>query len=159
MNIPKHKSLRRKRVSRMAAVQALYSRAVTGGKTDAKKLHAQIVAHWKDSLENNEPDLALDVPPDESLLMRILDGAFEYSDTIEEQIDGLIMPGWKKERMSEVLLSTLRAFAAELLAREDVEQVILIDEYTAVAASFVSEKELPFIHSALNHLARALRVR
>ncbi len=155
---PRNASLAKKRAARMASVQALYSHAMTGGKADVPKMIAAIVAHWKDSLGSDEPDFAMDVPPDTALLEKILKAAVVGVDTIEEQIDGLILPGWKKERISPVLLSCLRAFGGEMLARPDCESAILIDEYSTVSASFVSDQEHPFIHSALNHLARGLRV-
>ncbi|MBA4274432.1 MAG: hypothetical protein C0436_02130 [Alphaproteobacteria bacterium] len=158
MNKPLNKSLAKKRAARMAAVQALYSHALTGGKANVARMLANIVAHWKDSISSEEPDFAMDVAPDTALLEKILKGATVGSDTIEEQIDGLIMPGWKKERMSPVLMSCLRAFGGEMLARPECEAPILIDEYSAVAASFVSEQEHGFMHSALNHLARGLRI-
>lgn len=155
---PLNKSLAKKRSARLAAVQALYSQALTNAKPDVPKMIASIVAHWKDSLSSEEPDLAMDVAPDTALLEKILKAATLGADTIEEQIDGLILPGWKKERMSPVLLSCLRAFGGEMLARPDCEAVILIDEYSAVSACFVSDQEHAFMHSALNHLARGLRV-
>lgn len=158
MNKPLNKSLAKKRAARMAAVQALYSVAMTGAKPNVARMMAAIIAHWKDSLASDEPDFAMDVAPDTALLEKILKAFVLASETIEEQIDGLILPGWKKERMSPVLMSCLRAFGAELLARPDCESPILIDEYSTVAASFVSESEHSFMHSALNHLARGLRV-
>jgi transcription termination factor NusB len=158
MNRPLNKSLAKKRAARMAAVQALYAQSVSGGKPDVTKMLSNIMAHWKDSLSSNEPDLAVESTPDSALLEKILRAAILGAETIEEQIDGLILPGWKKERMSPVLMSCLRAFGGEMLARPDCERIILIDEYSAVAASFVSEQEHGFMHSALNHLARGLRV-
>lgn len=158
MNKPLNKSLAKKRAARMAAVQALYSLNITGVKPNVPRMLASIIAHWNDSLASEEPDLAMDIAPDSTLLEKVLKAAVLGADTIEEQIDGLILPGWKKERMSPVLMSCLRAFGAELLARPDCEAAILIDEYSTVAASFVSDQEHSFIHSALNHLARGLRV-
>lgn len=159
MNKPLNKSLAKKRAARMAAVQALYSHTVSGPKkVDVKRMLINIIAHWKASIESEEPDFAMDTMPDSALLEKVLSAATLGAETIEEQIDGLIMPGWKKERMSPVLLSCLRAFGGEMLARPDCEAAILIDEYSAVAASFVSENEHGFMHSALNHLARGLRI-
>lgn len=158
MSQPRNLSLKKKRAARLGAAQALYSQSITGTKPHVGKMAAHICAHWKDSINEAEPDWALDVEPDAKLLEKILTAAFEHQDLIEEQIDGLILPGWRKERISAVALSCLRAFGAELIARPDTNHVVLIDEYTDVAASFVGEAELSFIHSALNHLARALRV-
>ncbi len=159
MNKPLNKSLAKKRAARMAAVQALYSQTVSGPKKiDVNKMLANILAHWKDSISSEEPDFAMDVAPDATLLEKILKAAIIGADTIEEQIDGLILPGWKKERMSPVLMSCLRAFGGEMLARPEAKDIMLIDEYSTVAASFISDGEQPFIHSALNHLARGLRI-
>lgn len=158
MSEPRNQSLKKKRAARMGAVQALYSNSITETKPNILRMVEHIAAHWKDSLQSEEPDWALNASPDTKLMERILTAAFEHKDLIEEQIDGLILPGWRKERISPVALSSLRAFGAELIARPDTNTVVLIDEYTDVAASFVGEQELSFIHSALNHLARALRI-
>jgi N utilization substance protein B len=158
MSEPKNMSLKKKRAARMGAVQALYSHSITGSKPKIEKMVEQIAAHWQDSLNNEEPDWALEAAPDTKLLERILTAAFEHAELIEEQIDSLILPGWRKERISAVSLSTLRAFAGEMIARPDTNTVVLIDEYTDVAASFTAEQEISFIHSAMNHLARALRM-
>ena len=158
MTQPKNASLKKKRAARLGAVQALYSQNITDTTPNVAHLIAHITAHWKDSLSNAEPDWAINAAPDAKLLERILTAAFEHRELIEEQIDGLILPGWRKERISAVALSALRAFGAELIARPDTNHVVLIDEYTDVAASFVGESELSFIHSALNHLASSLRV-
>ncbi len=141
----------------MAAVQALYSHAMNPIKAGIPAMVAMMVAHWKDSLANHEQDLALNIAPDSALLERIVRSAIEQQTLIEEQIDNLILPDWRKERMSEALLCNLRAFAAELLARPESKIAMLIGEYTEVAAAFVSDQELAFIHSALNHIAHGLR--
>jgi len=158
MSEPRNLSLKKKRAARLGAVQALYSHSITGGKVHVGKMVEHIAAHWKDSIASAEPDWALSTPPDTKLLEKILAAAFAHAELIEEQIDGLILPGWRKERISAVALSALRAFGAELIARPDTNVVVLIDEYTDVAASYAGESEVSFLHSAFNHLARALRM-
>lgn len=157
MTFPANKSLQKKRVARIAAVQSLYAHALNPGKAGVPAMVSMMIAHWQDSLQNDEPELAFHTTPDSALLERILRTALGQRTEIETHIDTLLIPGWRKDRMSEALLSNLRAFAAELLSRPEAKIAMLIGEYTEVAAAFVSDQELAFIHSALNHIAHALR--
>ena len=75
---------------------------------------------------------------------------------IETAIDGLVLPNWKKSRMSLPLLSTLRAAGAESLAFPTKARGMLIEEYTEIASQLVGDEEVPYAHKAFNLLFDAL---
>ncbi len=156
MNAPR-KSLMRKRASRLAAAQALYSEALIEKKTLPNLLAAQLLASWADSKADASDDLPHATPPEATLLNTLIDTAQKHAEIIESAIDALILPGWTKARTSLPLLALLRTFAAESIAYPDRAAAMLIDEYTEVAAQLVTDDELNYAHKAFNLLLKTLR--
>jgi transcription termination factor NusB len=155
MNAPRT-SLMRKRASRLAAAQALYARALTHGKTKPDVLIAQVLQSWKDSKTSTADDLPYDTQPEAALASKVFLAAIDKSERIETAIDELILPQWKKSRMSLPLLSVLRACAAEALAFPGRPRGLLVEEYTEVAAQLIGDDELQYAHKGFNLLLDAL---
>lgn len=156
MNAPR-KSLMRKRASRLAAAQAIYSEELIERKTAPNLLVAQLLQSWADSRTYDTNDLPHATQPEQTLLNKLIDTAQARASEIEPAIDALILPGWSKERTSLPLLAVLRVFAAEILAYPERAPAMLIDEYTAVAAQIVTDEELNYAHKAFNLLTDRLR--
>jgi transcription termination factor NusB len=156
MNAAPRKSLLRKRASRLAASQALYARSLTQQKPAVAAMVAQISQSWADSREFDAPDLPYETQPEQALLSTILTSAMAHEAQIEATIEGVILPHWKKSRMSLPLLSTLRAAAAEYLAFPAKPRAVLIEEYTEIASQLVSDEEVAYAHKAFNLLLDAL---
>lgn len=152
-----HKSLLRKRAARMAAAQALYAQALSQKDAPAAKLIKQVTDSWQASKTSEAHDLPFNTQPDNALFTSLVETALNESSRIEQAVEALILPGWKKERMSLPLLSTLRACAAEALAFPDKPRGMLVDEYTEVAAQLVTDEELTYAHKGFNLLLDALR--
>lgn len=150
------KSLLRKRASRLAAAQALYSEALIEQKTLPALLVAQVLQSWADSRANQAHDLPNVIQPEQALLNAIVAAAQEHAVRIEAVIDTMILPNWKKSRMSLPLLSTLRACAAEALAYPSRNRATLVEEYTEVAAQITTDEEITYAHKAFNLLLDAL---
>lgn len=153
---PQRTSLMRKRAARLAAAQALYARALTHGKTKPEKLMGQVLQSWKDSKSSDARDVPYDTQPEGALANKLFLAAVEHSARIETAIDGLILPQWKKTRMSLPLLSVLRACGAEAIASPGRSRGMLVEEYTEVAAQLISDEELPYAHKGFNLLLDAL---
>lgn len=156
MNSTPRTSLMRKRASRLAASQALYSRALTQPKASAERLTKQVLQSWKDSKHNDATDVPYDTQPEGALTGKLIAAAIEQSARIEPAIDAIILPQWKKERMSLPLLSVLRACAAEALAFPGRPRGMLVEEYTEVAAQLIGDDELAYAHKGFNLLLDAL---
>jgi transcription termination factor NusB len=150
-------SLMRKRASRLAATQALYSEALIEKTTLPLLLANQVLQSWADSKLNDTDDLPHGTQPEVALLNKLIETAQEKAGVIEPAIEALILPGWKKDRMSLPLLALLRTFAAETLAYPTRARATLVDEYTEVAAQLVTDEELDYAHKAFNLLLDALR--
>ena len=151
------KSLMRKRASRLAAAQALYSEALIERSTLPNLLVAQILQSWADSKLNDTDDLPHGTQPEAALLNGLIESAQKNEAHIETLIDALILPDWSKARTSLPLLAVLRTFAAEAMAYPTRAAAMLVDEYTEVAAQLVTDEELRDAHNAFNLLLDALR--
>ena len=154
---PNRKSLLRKRSSRLAAAQALYSEALIEKKTLPLLLANQVLQSWADSKLNDTSDLPNDSQPEAALLNKLIETAQEHAEKIEASIESLILPNWKKSRMSMPLLALLRTFAAEAIAYPTRGRGLLIDEYTEIATQLVTDEERDYAHKAFNLLLDALR--
>jgi len=150
------KSLMRKRASRLAAAQALYSEALIERSTLPALLAAQMLQSWADSKANDTADLPHGTQPEVALLNALIESAQKHAGLIEPAIDALILPGWSKARTSLPLLAVLRTFAAETIAYPARVPAMLVDEYTEVAAQLVTDEELAYAHKAFNLLYDAL---
>jgi transcription termination factor NusB len=150
-------SLLRKRAARLAAAQALYAQAMDQPKATAAQLVKQITTSWKESKSNDARDLPYATQPDGALLTKLVEAALEHTAIIEPAIEALILPGWKKSRMSLPLLSTLRTCAAEALAFPKKSRGMLVGEYTEIAAQLVTDEELSYAHKGFNLLLDALK--
>ena len=155
-NTTPRQSLMRKRTSRLAAAQALYSEALIETSIAPALLAAQMLQSWADSKLNDTADLPHGTQPEVALLNGLIDSAKKNAAIIEPAIDALILPGWSKARTSLPLLAVLRTFAAEALAYKR-NPAMLVDEYTEVAAQLVTDEELNYAHKAFNLLLDALR--
>lgn len=153
---PVNKSLMRKRASRLAAAQALYSKALTNSKLPAEKLIGEVIASWQASKANQLDDVPYDTQPETALATKLVSTAIEQTDRIEPAIESLILPQWKKSRMSLPLLSVLRTCAAEAIASPTKSRGMLVEEYTEVASQLVGDEELAYAHKGFNLLLDAL---
>lgn len=155
---PQHprESLRRKHASRMAAVQALYSYAISEGKPSAEKLFNQLVMQWGESA-GKDAEWPADDKPEQALLRDIIEGALSHVSEIDATLGGVIKENWKSERMDPVLIALLRCAVYELAYKPERKVAVIIDEYTTIASGYFEGNELGFIHSALQQLIPILR--
>lgn len=112
---------------------------------------------WADSRTNDTDDLPHSVQPEAALLNKLIDSAQQNHEAITAAINAIILPGWKRERMSLPLLSVLQVCAAEAIAAPTRGRATLIEEYTEVAAQLVTDEELNYAHKAFNLLLDALQ--
>ncbi len=150
-------SLLRKRASRLAAVQAMYSEALIEKSTLPALLAAQMLQSWADSRSNDTDDLPHSIQPEGALLNKLIDAAQTHHVAIDAAIEAIILPGWTKARMSLPLLSVLRVCAAEAITNPSRGRATLIEEYTEVGAQLITDDELTYAHKAFNLLLDALQ--
>ena len=142
-------SLLRKRASRLAATQALYSTLVEDAGQNAAALCRMILSQWDDSKRDDDGILPTSAMPDKTLLSTIIERALEERSRLDAAIDSILLTGWSRARTSPVLIATLMAAGAEWLASKRAGAV-LVDEYAAVGASLLSDEELSYLHKAMH---------
>lgn len=150
-------SLMRKRAARLAAAQALYSQAMREKPLKVEFAVRHVLETWADSKTHDDRALPYETQPEKALLTKLVTAASEHREQIEAAIDGLILPQWKKDRMSLPLLATLRACAAEAIASPTKSRGMLVEEYTEIAAQLVGDDEVAYAHKGFNLLLDGLR--
>jgi len=147
-------SLQKKAAARMAAVQSLYTLAINGEKLSP----AQQVLILKKALAGNTDEQKLrvgnKVEPNYKLMETILDGIEKRGLEINSRLDSTLNQEWKRERMSPLLLAILQCGIFELFFDKDVNQKIILDEYTRLSRHFFADAEVNFVHAALSKLVR-----
>ena len=151
---PINESLRRKRCSRLAAVQGLYNRDITSTKLSIDKHVEQIMQQWRDSIDAKDDEWPSTDMPTRSLLEDLLTGVTTHQDDIDETIKPVVKDNWKTERMSVVMLAILRCATYELKYHKDRKQAIIIDEYVSIASGFFEDQELGYVNSAIQQIAQ-----
>jgi N utilization substance protein B len=121
--------------ARLAAVQALYQRAMDA--TPLPQLLDQFHQH-----RLGEPIEEQDVAKAEvEFFDDLVRGVDARADEIEALLEERLAEGWSLKRLDKTLLQILRAGTYELLARPDVPVATAIGEYVDVAHAFFDERE------------------
>lgn len=157
MNQPQQReSIRRKRSSRMAAVQALYSYAISERKPTTEKLVQQLIDQWGESV-GIDIEWPSDDKPEQAMLRDIVGGVVDHLTDVDNHINGTLKETWKPERMDPVLIALLRCAVFELAYKTDRKIPVIVDEYVTIASGYFEGNELGFVHSALQQLVAKLR--
>lgn len=151
-------SLRRKRSARMAAVQALYSHAISDTKPSADKLIAQLKDQWSESIAADDAEWPSDDAPEQSMLSDVVSGTLTHLDDINAILDSAIKENWRSERMDPVMVAVLRCAVYELKHKPERKAEVILDEYVTIASGYFDGQELGFVHSALQQLAPGIRI-
>lgn len=145
-------SLEKKSAARTAAVQCLYTNALSGKTATPEAQAASLKARLKDNREEQKLIVGAPLEPNYKLLEAILTGVAERREEIDARLDSALSADWKRERMSPVLLAILQCAIYELFFGKEVAPKIIIDEYTRLTRRFFDEAESNFVFAALNTL-------
>ena len=141
-----------RRVSRLAAVQALYQMELSGATT------ADVISDFADGKLPRESEASLtEMEGDLDLFKLIVEKAVDRQATLDRAIARRLSEGWRLERLDAVARAILRAGAAELEQRRDTPVAVVIDEYVEIAKAFFEGPEPGFINATLDACARDLR--
>jgi transcription antitermination protein NusB len=143
---PKKRSL-----SRLAAVQALYQHHLTG--MLASDIIAEFHAHRFQQPLEEIPLLDLD----RELFNDLVLGAGNRIADIDLMITANLAETWKLERLDAILLAILRCAIYEMWCRTDIPVRVTIDEYVSLTADFFDQKEPHFINGVLQKISGILR--
>jgi len=138
-------------VARLNAVQALYQ--LDKGDDNASSV-------IKDFLENrigSDVEGDLYKQPDTTLFVSLVRGTEAQLDTIDEMVSAHLGEGWTLHRMDGVLKAILRVGAYELAFASDTPTPVILNEYLDITRAFFDTKEVAFINSVLDKIARIVR--
>ena len=146
-------SLRKKTSARIAAVQCLYQRKLTGENLLPEKMLENHMAHWQEDHEGGDRAFSKDAEPDKGLLRKLLITAVEHHDRIDTIIRSALTDKWTVERMSPLMLAILTGALVELKFLGTLSAPIVIDEYVTLTGRFFEGAEVGFVNGILEHLA------
>jgi N utilization substance protein B len=134
--------------ARLAAVQALYQRAMAG--TPVPRLLNEFHQH---RLAGDVDGEAI-APAEAAFFDEIVAGVAAREAELDEAIGGRLAAGWTLERLDPLMRQLLRAGTFELLARPDVPRPAVISEYVELAHAFYPAAEAGFVNALLDRLSR-----
>lgn len=153
--VPLRESLRRKRSSRMAAVQGIYSLLVSDHTPTADHLFHTLNSQWKDSIATRGEEWPSTDLPEQTLLRDLLNGVIAHQSAMDERLADVIKSDWRPERMDPVMRAILYCALYELDYKPERKAPMLLDEYVSIASGYFDDPELGYIHSALQQITGA----
>ena len=137
--------------ARLAAVQALYQRDMSGISV------AVVLFEFHNHRLGVEVEGDLIRDADVDFFNDIVAGVDARFAEIEDLISRNFAKGWTMDRIDRPLRAILRAGSYELLARPDVPTATVINEYVDVAHAFYEATESKFANGLLDSVARQVR--
>lgn len=142
---------RERSAARLAAVQALYQRAMEG--TPLPRLLDEFHQHRLG--QEIEGDAYADA--DVAFFDDLVRGVDARVEEIDRLLSAKLAQGWTLARLDRTLTQILRAGAYELLARADIPVAAVISEYVDVAKAFFDDGQAKFVNGVLDAIANEVR--
>lgn len=142
---------KRRSVSRLAAVQALYQVEFGGGRPD------DVIDEFLSHRLGAEIDGERLAEADPDFFRALVRGGAGRQEELDALLKGSLTKSREPGRLDGILRALLRAAAFELLARKDVPARVVITEYIDVAHAFFTGPEPKLVNGVLDNLARHLR--
>jgi transcription antitermination protein NusB len=137
--------------ARLAAVQALYQRAMEATPTAQllHEFHQHRLGATIEDAEYNEAEVAF--------FDDLVSGAVAREAELDGAIEARLSSGWSLARLDKPMHALLRVATYELLARADVPVKTVINEYVDVADAFYDKREKGFVNGLLDAVAKDVR--
>ena len=145
-------SASRRRLARLAAVQALYQLQLNPG-LGAEAVIREFV---RDRL-GREIDGELYGEADAELFADIVRGVSTDRERLDETLSAALSEEWPLGRLETILRLILEAGAYELARRPDIPPRVAMSEYVGIAYAFFTGSEPGLANGVLDRVARALR--
>lgn len=149
-NVPRTIHLKRRTISRLAAIQALYQMSFNDETAD--KIIGQFLQRGRE--EEFVPKAeAIDV----ELFSNLVLGVEKSKENIDKIIVKSLPEGWPFDRLDPVIVMLLRCGSYEFFNFPDTPTPVIISEYLDIAHAFYDGKEVGFINGILNNLVQTIR--
>ncbi|MFC4352835.1 transcription antitermination factor NusB [Fodinicurvata halophila] len=146
-----HKSVRKRRAARLAAVQALYQIEMNKASTEAV-----ILEFLKYRTDEEIEGYSLG-EVDQKLFTELVRGVHREAADLDDMLSAVISEGWQVERLEFLLRLILRAGTYEIGHRLEFSAKAAINEYVDLAHDFFNDREPAMVNGMLDRIARSLR--
>jgi len=155
MAVP-NKSIREKSAARLMAVQLAYSHQSLSKAPNAEAMLADVKAFSFDE-DQMEFTPVFKEKPHAPTLKRLLETYAEHKEVVAAIALESLNENWKAERVNPLLLIILEMAIVELDHQRELNEAVIIDEYTNIAARLLDASDVDFIHANVKRLAENLR--
>ncbi len=145
---PRSDFARRRRASRLAAVQALYQMEMGGHGAKA------VVREFLDHRIGLEIDGVTLDEADPELFRAIVEGVVDEQVLIDRTIAARLASGWKLDRIDSIVRAILRSGVWELLRERATPAAVVIDEHVELARDFFDGPEPGLVNAILDRVAK-----
>jgi N utilization substance protein B len=137
--------------ARLAAVQALYQREMSGAPVPLllTEFHRHRLGAEIEGLQFREADV--------DFFNDLVRGVDARGTEIDALVTEHLAKGWTLDRLDRPMRQIVRAGAYELIARQDIPTGAVINEYVDVAHAFYEEREAKFVNGLLDAVAKQVR--
>lgn len=137
--------------ARLAAVQALYPRELSGaaGSQLLTEFHHHRLGAEIEGDQFREADV--------DFFNDVVRGVDARETELDALLAGHLAEGWTLDRLDRPMRQIVRAGAYELVARPDIPTGAVINEYVDVAHAFYEPREAKFVNGLLDAIARKVR--
>jgi len=142
---------KKRSVSRLAAVQALYQIFFRG------ETPALVIRQFTEDNISEENLIPASETLDVGLFSQVVLGVYEKQALLDEILRQNLSSEWPFERIDPIIIAILRCGLFEILTFIEIPIPVIISEYIDVGHAFCGKKEVHFINGLLDRLARALR--
>ena len=151
------KKKRRKSVTRLAVVQALYFMEFSGASLE-ETLHDFLYYRLTEIIpqEDGQPEQIL-LSPDPEFLQQLLFGITFQKEMLDQTLMSYLDGQWREDRLEFLLQCLLRAGIFELLHFEETPSKVIITEYVDLAYAFYAGNEPKIVNALLDRVARDVR--
>ena len=137
--------------ARLAAVQALYQREMSGAAV------AQLLTEFHHHRLGAEIEGEQFREADVDFFNDVVRGVDARETEIDTLLAGHLAEGWTLDRLDRPMRQIVRAGTYELVARPDIPTGAVINEYVDVAHAFYEPREAKFVNGLLDAIARKVR--
>ena len=158
----------RRRMARLAAIQALYLYDFRNQNTASQSANLfsehnedvitaicqEIIDYYKNVVFTAQEYgwTKKNKKIDEAFMFAIVDTAIKEQSKIDNLIQQRLIGNWTVATLDLVLRAIIRCAMAEILLGEKIEKAVLCSEYTNLASEFCSSKEVGFINGIVDKL-------
>lgn len=145
-------SVIRKRAARIAAVQCLYAKMMEQTNSTERLIEWQLQLMEEATQEDGKRRKL-----NQNLLRSIFIGAMDMFGALNERASEIFAERWSGGRMPKVMRCILLCALYELVYTPSLRADVVLNQYSEIAAMFMDEKDVDFVHSLLKQSIVATR--